>query len=77
MPTPQKIRCRVDRLTDYGDHVYTVDLVPERRVPVFKAGQFLHLTLDEYDPAGFWPESRVFSIASPPADRERIRRNRL
>ncbi len=73
MPTPQKIRCRVDRLTAHGDHVYTVDLVPERRAPAFKPGQFLHLALDEYDPAGFWPESRVFSIASAPIHREHIR----
>ena len=40
---------------------------PEGRLPRFKAGQFLHLTVDDYDPAGgFSPESRVFSIASPP-----------
>jgi ferredoxin-NADP reductase len=38
---------------------------PESRIPSFKPGQFLHLTLDEFDPTtGFWPESRVFSIAS-------------
>jgi len=29
--------------------------------------------LDEYDPSGFWPESRVFSIASCPRDREKLR----
>ena len=33
-----------------------------------QAGQFLHLALDAYDPTGFWPESRAFSIASPPSD---------
>jgi ferredoxin-NADP reductase len=49
-----------------------VDLRPERTVPRFKPGQFLHLALDEYDPSGFWPESRVFSIASSPAQRERL-----
>jgi ferredoxin-NADP reductase len=32
----------------------------------------LHLALDEYDPSGFWPESRVFSIASSPRDRDRL-----
>jgi len=66
MATPQKIRCKVKEIEDHGDHVYTVDLIPERPLPKFKPGQFLHLTLDDYDPSGFWPESRVFSIASSP-----------
>ena len=73
MATPQKIRCRVQKIIDHGDQVYTVDLVPERLVPRFKPGQFLHLTLDDYDPSGFWPESRVFSIASSPAQRNILR----
>jgi len=66
---PQKIRCKVKEIEDHGDHVYTVDLTPERTLPRFKPGQFLHLTLDDYDPSGFWPESRVFSIASSPNSR--------
>ncbi len=70
MATPQKLRCRIKRITNHGDHVYTVDLAPERLVPRFKPGQFLHLALDEYDPSGFWPESRIFSIASSPTQRD-------
>lgn len=73
MPVPQKLRCRVERLIDHGDHVYTVDLIPERRAPQFRPGQFLHLALDEYDPSGFWPDSRVFSIASSPTQRDCLR----
>ena len=73
MATPQKFRCRINKITDHGDHVYTIDLAPERPVPRFKPGQFLHLTLDDYDPSGFWPESRVFSIASSPAQRNDLR----
>jgi ferredoxin-NADP reductase len=73
MPVAQKIRCRVERIIDHGEHVYTVDLAPERRVPVFQPGQFLHLALDAHDPSSFWPESRVFSIASAPNQRERLR----
>ena len=73
MAVAQKICCNVERLVDHGDHVYTVDLVPERRAPQFRPGQFLHLALDEYDPSGFWPDSRVFSIASSPSERERLR----
>src|SRR5699024_1464423 len=56
-----------------GERVYTLVLRPERRVPRFRAGQFLHLALDRYDPTGFWPESRVFSIASPPDGRDEVR----
>lgn len=70
---PRKICCTVETITDHGGGVYTVDLVPATAVPSFRAGQFLHLTVDDYDPAGFWPESRVFSIASSPANRGRIR----
>jgi len=73
MPVVQKLRCQVEKIVDYGEHVYTVELRPERPAPKFFPGQFLHLALDEYDPSGFWPESRVFSIASSPAQRDRLR----
>lgn len=72
MATPQKIRCQVQKITHHGDHVYTVNFKPERLMPRFRAGQFLHLTLDEYEPSSFWPESRVFSIASSPASRDNL-----
>ncbi len=73
MSMPRKIRCSVESVTDHGGRVYTVELCPAGAVPSFRPGQFLHLTVDDYDPAGFWPESRVFSIASSPADRRRLR----
>src|SRR5580704_1822921 len=73
MPVTQKLGCVVERVVAHGEHVYTLALRPERQVPRFRAGQFLHLALDPYDPAGFWPESRVFSIASPPAQRDAVR----
>jgi ferredoxin-NADP reductase len=69
----QKLSCVVEQVVDHGERVYTVALRPERPVPRFRAGQFLHLALDPYDPTGFWPESRVFSIASPPAQRDLVR----
>jgi ferredoxin-NADP reductase len=69
----QKLACRVEELVDHGERVYTVSLRPERSAPRFRAGQFLHLALDPYDPSRFWPESRVFSIASPPSQRELLR----
>lgn len=73
MSMPRKIRCAVEAVTDHGGRVYTVDLKPDLPVPAFRPGQFLHLTVDAYDPASFWPESRVFSIASSPRERGRIR----
>ena len=72
MAVAQKLRCRVERILDHGDHVYTVDLVPDKCVPLFKPGQFLHLALDSYDPSDFWPESRVFSIANSPKTRDHL-----
>jgi ferredoxin-NADP reductase len=68
----RKIPCVVRAVTDHGEHVYTVELEPSMPVPQFKPGQFLHLALDRYEPGGFWPESRVFSIASSPDDRDRL-----
>ena len=73
MATAQKLRCQVVRIVDHGELVYTVELHPERPAPRFRPGQFLHLALDEYDPSGFWPESRVFSIASAPSQRDLLR----
>jgi ferredoxin-NADP reductase len=69
----QKLACVVERVVAHGERVYTLALRPERLVPRFRAGQFLHLALDPYDPSGFWPDSRVFSIASPPAERDTVR----
>jgi ferredoxin-NADP reductase len=68
----RKIPCVVRAITDHGERVYTVELGPSRAVPIFKPGQFLHLAIDPYDGAGFWPESRVFSIASSPHVRDRL-----
>jgi ferredoxin-NADP reductase len=59
-------------VTDHGEHVYTVELEPSMTVPPFRPGQFLHLAIDPYDGVGFWPESRVFSIASSPLERNRL-----
>jgi ferredoxin-NADP reductase len=73
MPVAQKLRCRVERVVNHGDRVYTVALRPEHLAPRFRAGQFLHLALDPYDSTRFWPESRVFSIASAPSQRDLLR----
>jgi ferredoxin-NADP reductase len=68
----RKIRCLVRNVTDHGERVYTVELSPSMDVPRFKPGQFLHLAIDPYDGIGFWPESRIFSIASSPRSRDQL-----
>jgi len=73
MAVIQKLLCSVEQITHHGEHVYTAILRPERPAPRFRPGQFLHLALDAYDHSGFWPESRVFSIASSPLYRDQLR----
>jgi ferredoxin-NADP reductase len=70
---PQKVRCTITQVIDHGERVYSVFLKPDSLAPRFRPGQFLHLALDPYTPGDFWPESRVFSIASAPEDRNILR----
>ena len=72
MAVVRRLRCTVARVTDHGEHVYSVELSPTQPIPRFAPGQFLHLALDADQPGGFWPESRVFSIASSPDERDRL-----
>ena len=73
MPTPVKLPARVTDIQGHSDSLRSFTLSPERRPPPFRAGQFLHLALDSWDPSAHWPESRVFSIASSPLEREQLR----
>ena len=58
---------KVAGLVEHSPTVFSVWLEPRRSVANFKTGQFLHLALDPFTPEnGYWPESRVFSIASQP-----------
>ena len=70
---PQKLRCEVAEIMDHGEGVYSVFLKPESPAPRFLPGQFLHLALDDYKPGDFWPDSRTFSIANPPGERQILR----
>jgi NAD(P)H-flavin reductase len=70
MSNPIRLKGIVSKIVSYGEGIYQVFFQVDRIIK-FKPGQFLHLTLDEYDPAsGYWPESRVFSIASLSGSRE-------
>lgn len=72
MAVVRRVLCTVRSVTDHGERVYSVELLPSQPVPRFKPGQFLHLALDACEPGGFWPESRVFSIASAPDERDHV-----
>jgi len=69
---PSRLRAKVAHIEVHAPGVRSFVLAPERPSPRFRPGQFLHLALDPYDPSQHWPESRVFSIASPPHDSELI-----
>lgn len=73
MAAPIKIEAELINRIDHSDKVLEFHFKPKGRFPKFKAGQFLHLALDEYDPSFEWPESRVFSIASGSRNQEFIR----
>ena len=73
MAQPIRVRAKVTEIAVHAPNVRSFTLAPERPAPRFRPGQFLHLALDHYDPSQHWPESRVFSIASPPENRDRLR----
>ena len=70
MATPVKVKALVSNVTKFSKDVVMYDFKPQGRVPLFKSGQFLHLSVEEYDGIGEWPESRVFSIASSPKNKD-------
>jgi ferredoxin-NADP reductase len=71
--TPIKFRTEVIRVIQHAPDVATFEFRYLDRHPRYKPGQFLHLALDAYDPAGHWPESRAFTIAKGSTDPEFIR----
>ncbi len=69
MANPVKLKAIVASVIKHTESVVSYIFVPQGRVPLFRAGQFMHIALDEYHPETQWPESRVFSIASSPTVR--------
>jgi len=68
-----KIPAIVEKVIKHTDNVCSYVMIAQKRCPRFKPGQFLHLSIDSYDPSFQWPESRVFSIASSPTKRDRLK----
>jgi ferredoxin-NADP reductase len=72
MAIVRKHRSKVREVRRILPDVYTVRFESMDRSFQYRPGQFLHLALDPYDATQPWPESRCFSIQSPPAKSERI-----
>jgi ferredoxin-NADP reductase len=72
MAQPIRFQAVVENVTRHTQDVVTYRLRSEKRLPGFVPGQFVHLTVDHYDPAAFWPESRVFSVANAVTDRRTV-----
>ena len=70
---PIHFKARVSQVIRHSAEVVSLLLISEKRLPRFRPGQFIHLTLDPYDPSTHWPESRVFSPANSVADRVTVR----
>jgi|WetSurMetagenome_2_1015567.scaffolds.fasta_scaffold459111_2 ferredoxin-NADP reductase len=68
MAIVKKYPAKVLALEKKAGGVYSVELQTEGKPFQYYPGQFLHLALDEYDPAVAWPESRCFSIQTPPGN---------
>lgn len=73
MPTPIKVAAKISQIIEHASDLRSFILKPERRIPAFIPGQFLHLAIDPYEPGSHWPDSRVFSIASSPVERQHLR----
>ncbi len=69
MAQPIRFPATVAQVIRHTPDVATYHLRADKRLPRFTPGQFIHLTLEPFDPASFWPESRVFSVANAVADR--------
>lgn len=63
----------ISAVEKFSEAVWMLTLQPERMIPDFKPGQFLHLAYEPYDPSFEWPESRVFSIANSPTRKKELK----
>jgi ferredoxin-NADP reductase len=72
MAQPIRFPAVVQQVTRHTPDVISYRLRADKRLPRFTPGQFIHLTVEPFDPASFWPESRVFSVANAVADRKTV-----
>lgn len=64
MAIVKKSQATITSIIKLAAGVFTVTMETEKIIR-YEPGQFLHLSLDYYDPSGQWPESRCFSIQNP------------
>jgi len=72
MAIVKKYRAEVVSVINPIERIYTVEFRSLDKPFRYEVGQFLHLALEAFDPAGQWPDSRCFSMQSSP-DEELIR----
>ncbi|MCF8261065.1 MAG: FAD-dependent oxidoreductase [Melioribacteraceae bacterium] len=63
----KKTISKVEDIENKIKDIYTITLSTRKKIK-YKPGQFLHLSLEQYDPSFPWPESRCFSFQSSPSD---------
>lgn len=66
MAIVKKYQAKIVSLKNPIDGIYTLELESLCKPFKYNPGQFLHLAIDDYDPAGQWPDSRCFSMQSAP-----------
>lgn len=60
----KKYPSKIVSIQNYIEGVYTLEIESFDKPFNYLPGQFLHFSLDHYDPSIQWPESRCFSIQS-------------
>lgn len=65
----KKYRALVTEIKKPLPDIFTIHFVSDKQFQ-YLPGQFLHLSLDEYDPSMPWPDSRCFSMQSSPNNDE-------
>jgi ferredoxin-NADP reductase len=68
----RKYPAQIVSIINHSSDVYTIEFKSTGKPFKYDPGQFLHLAIDEYDPASQWPDSRCFSMQSSP-DEELIK----
>jgi ferredoxin-NADP reductase len=68
MAIVKKYSAEIVSIQNFFKGVYTLEMISLGKPFKYDPGQFIHLSLDEYDPSGQWPESRCFSIQSAPGN---------
>ncbi len=65
----KKYKSQIVSISNPFSGIYTLEFKSLGRKYKYQPGQFLHIAIDDdYDGVGQWPESRCFSMQSPPGN---------